>query len=251
MKILLLDIETAPNEVYTWGLWKQNISINQIRKPGYTLCYAYKWLGKSRTHFMGLDRHTPRQILKHINELLEEADAVIHYNGTNFDIPVLNRELLQLGFDRPAPFAEIDLLQTVRAKFKFESNKLDFVCQQLGLGSKVVHKGMELWDGCMKGDAASWRIMRSYNIQDVKLLETLYLQLLPWITNHPNHGLYVDDKEPVCIKCGSKHIGPRGFYKTKTGIYQRYKCKDCHSWQRGRYTVVPRDKRKSIFVGVN
>ena len=25
MKILLLDIKTAPNTVYTWGLFKQNI----------------------------------------------------------------------------------------------------------------------------------------------------------------------------------------------------------------------------------
>ena len=43
MRILYLDIETAPNEGKFWGLFKQNIGTNQITKPGYTLCFAAKW----------------------------------------------------------------------------------------------------------------------------------------------------------------------------------------------------------------
>ena len=39
MKILLLDIETTPMQVYAWGLWDQNISIDQIIKN--TLLSAY------------------------------------------------------------------------------------------------------------------------------------------------------------------------------------------------------------------
>lgn len=54
MKILLLDIETAPNTVYTWGLFKQNIAINQIESPGYILCWAAKWLGDDRMFFSSL-----------------------------------------------------------------------------------------------------------------------------------------------------------------------------------------------------
>ena len=45
-KILLLDIETAPNKVYTWGLWNQNIGLSQIIQEGYLLCWGAKWLGK-------------------------------------------------------------------------------------------------------------------------------------------------------------------------------------------------------------
>jgi hypothetical protein len=33
-KILLLDIETAPHRVYSWGLWKQDIHIDRIIEPG-------------------------------------------------------------------------------------------------------------------------------------------------------------------------------------------------------------------------
>ena len=54
MKILLLDIETAPNTVYTWGLFKQNIAINQIESPGYILCWAAKWLGNEQMYFSSI-----------------------------------------------------------------------------------------------------------------------------------------------------------------------------------------------------
>jgi len=30
MQILLLDIETAPNTAHVWGLWNQNVSLNQL-----------------------------------------------------------------------------------------------------------------------------------------------------------------------------------------------------------------------------
>jgi hypothetical protein len=30
-KIATLDIETCPLESYTWGLWKQNVGLNQIK----------------------------------------------------------------------------------------------------------------------------------------------------------------------------------------------------------------------------
>ena len=43
MKILLLDIETAPNIVHSWGLWQQNIGLPQIVKSGYTICWSAKW----------------------------------------------------------------------------------------------------------------------------------------------------------------------------------------------------------------
>jgi len=46
MKILMLDIETTPMQVYTWGLWDQNIGINQIIKPTEMLCFGAKWQGK-------------------------------------------------------------------------------------------------------------------------------------------------------------------------------------------------------------
>ena len=43
-KILLLDIETAPMEVYVWGLYKQYIPHDNIIKDWCMLSWVAKWL---------------------------------------------------------------------------------------------------------------------------------------------------------------------------------------------------------------
>lgn len=225
MRLLLLDIETAPHTVFAWGLWKQNISIDQIAKSGKTIAFAAKWLGEKDVMYYGLDTHSERAMIRAAHKLLSEADAVIHYNGSSFDIPTLNKEFVKFGLKPPTPYKQIDLLRTARSQFRFASNKLDYVAQYLGLGSKVRHKGMELWLGCMAKDPESWKVMQAYNKQDVVLLEKVYKKLLPWITNHPNMSVYKE--EFVCPSCGSSHFKKDGFARTNAGKYQRYRCNEC------------------------
>lgn len=230
MKILLLDIETAPNTVFTWGLFNQYVAIDQIIKPGYTLSWAAKWLGESEVMFDSIYHSSPKKMVKRIHKLIDEADAVVHYNGSKFDMPVLNKEFLLAGLSPPSPVAQIDLLKTVRKNFRLSSNKLDFVAQQLGLGAKTKHKGFALWTGCMNKDPDSWAVMEEYNKQDVVLLEDLYFTLLPWIKGHPNMSVYYEDM--LCPNCGSDKHQHRGYQLTKLGKYKRFQCKDCSKWFR-------------------
>jgi len=227
MKILHTDIETYPNKAYVWGLWKQNIAINQIVEAGYTACWAAKWHGSDEIFFDAEWRN--KNFIKEIHTLLDEADVVVHYNGKKFDIPMLNREFITHDLPPPAPYKEIDLLQVAR-KFRFPSKKLDYVAQELNIGQKVQHAGMPLWTGCMAGDKDSQKIMEVYNLEDVELLERLYEKLLPWITQHPNHGLFTDGSDHVCPNCGSHNIVKRGYRDTRVGRYQRYRCNGCGAW---------------------
>lgn len=247
IKLLHLDIETAPNLAYVWGLFNQNIGINQIVEAGYTLCWAAKWDGKREVIFR---TKNDEDWLTAIYDLLNEADAVIHYNGTKFDMPILNREFLEAGMTPPAPYSQIDLLKTVRRQFRFSSNKLDFVARQLGIGAKEQHKGFELWKGCMEDDPKAWRIMKRYNIQDVRLLEDLYKVLVPWIPNPPNRALYVDPTDKVCPCCGSNNLLSNGLRHTLSQSYRRYQCQDCGGWSRERYTCVDAERRGSILRGL-
>lgn len=247
MKLLFLDIETAPHKVYSWGLFKQNIAINQIVEPGYTLCWAAKWNHGPEIMFESVE-NSERQMLEQMFKLLDEADAVVHYNGRKFDVPTLNKEFIQLGLGVPSPYHQIDLYQVVRSQFRFPSNKLDYVSQALGLGAKVKHMGMELWKGCMDGDAKAWRLMERYNKQDVRLLPKLYERLLPWIKTHPNHALYTDDTRPVCTNCGSHKVQSRGEEHTRTQTYKRYQCTGCGTWLKGRITELSAEKRKSVLI---
>lgn len=250
MKILLIDIETAPHKVYTWGLWKQNVAINQIEEPGYTLSWAAKWYKDKETKFASIFHDGKHNMLDTIYQLMEEADVIVHYNGTSFDIPTLNKEFLMAGWTAPSPYKQVDLLKVVRKQFRFPSNKLSYISSELGIGGKVNHKGMELWRECMAGDANSWETMKAYNIQDVNLLEKAYPILLPWISNHPNHGLYNDSDTMVCPNCNSHRLNKRGMAYTKTLTYQRYVCLNCGTWSREKITNTDKEKRKQIIVGV-
>ena len=253
MKILHLDIETAPNTGLVWGLFRQNIGLEQIVTSGYTLCWAAKWDGEPEIMFSSVNDGA-QAMLESVHTLLAEADAVVHYNGKSFDIPILNKEFIKHGLTPPDSYHQIDLLETVRRRFRFTSNKLDYVANFLGLGTKLHHKGMSLWVGCMNGDEKCWKTMEKYNKQDVRLLPRLYKKLLPWINDHPNHGLYkdIEDSEgnikDACTNCGSTDIVRNGIEHLKTQSYQRFKCKSCHTPLRGRKTILLKDKRDTILT---
>jgi uncharacterized protein YprB with RNaseH-like and TPR domain/ribosomal protein L37AE/L43A len=251
MKILFLDIETAPNLATVWSIWKQNIGINQLIDSSYTMCWAAKWKDSDEIIFDSELRSGKEGLVAHAWELLNEADAVVHYNGERFDIPTLNREFLLYGMDPPDPYKQIDLLQTVKKQFRFTSNKLDYVSQQLGLGSKTKHEGHELWLKCMEMDPVAWEKMQEYNVNDVILLEKVYNRILPWITSHPNHALYVSSPDrPVCTNCGSTHVIAKGITHLSSLSYQRWRCKDCGTNLRGRTTITPADQRRATLVQV-
>jgi DNA polymerase elongation subunit (family B) len=237
MKILLLDIETSPNLAYVWRLFKQNISLPMLAESGYILCWAAKWLGSDEVMFDSVYNSRPKRMLKRIHSLLESADAVIHYNGTSFDIPTLNKEFLLHKMTPPSTYRQIDLYLTAKSRFRFPSNKLEYIAKALGLSGKFKHSGFELWERCMKKDPDAWKEMQKYNEQDVILLEEVYQIFLPWIRNHPNVGLYSDTETSTCPNCGSSDLVRRGFTYTSVGKYQRYNCTSCGTWSRDRRSV--------------
>lgn len=247
MRILLLDIETAPNLAYVWGTWKQNISMDKIAAKGYVLCWAAKWYGDKEMHFRS-DQTGTKSMLNAIHKMLDEADVVVHYNGKSFDIPTLNKEFVQYGMNPPSPYKQIDLLQVVRDQFNFPINKLDYVVQSLGIGAKVRHPGFEMWVQCMAGDADAWLTMETYNKRDVVILEKLYDRLRPWIKNHPNHGAFDPSDLAKCPSCGGTHLQRRGTAITRDVQYQRYQCADCGSWARGKKAI---SKSRTTLQGIN
>ena len=240
----MLDIETAPHLAAIWGLYDQNVAINQIIKPGYTLCWAAKWYGEKQVMFSSiLDGH--RKMVRAAHKLLTECDAVCHYNGTKFDIPTLNKEFLLLDLKPPAPYKQIDLLRTARSRFRLASNKLDYVAGQLDIGSKLKHKGFDLWLECMAKDPEAWRTMKRYNKQDVVLLEKVYDRLLPWVNGHPNLSAYEEAR--CCPKCGSEKNQARGYAYLQTKRYRRFQCTSCGTWHRAQKP----EKSGEIAIAVN
>lgn len=243
MKILFLDLELAPNLAAVWGLWNQNINVENVINDSYVLSWAAKWHGSDETEYSSLGMTSRRNMIKEIHKLLEEADVVISYNGDRFDLPILNQEFLLLGLSPPAPYRSVDLLRTMRRRFRGTSNKLSYWLDRLDLGEKVKHRGAKLWLDCMNGDKEAFAEMEEYNIGDVVELEKLYDRVLPWIPNHPNRA--AQQEGIVCPYCEAERVHARGYTKpTQHGlVYHRFQCQECGGWfQAGK--AQPRNPNK-------
>ena len=231
IKILTIDIETRPNLAYVWGLWEQNVALNQVDQFGSVISFAAKWHGDKKVHFYSDYHDGHMAMVEAAWELLDEADAVVGYNSKAFDMKHLNREFVLAGMPPTSHYVDIDLMTVVKQRFKFTSNKLQHIATELGIGSKLQHDGFDLWLGCMAQDDKSWRTMKKYNMQDVVLTEKVYDRLLPWIKSHPHRGLFGGDPA-ACPRCGHGDLIKRGYHSTATGRYQTVQCKSCGGYSR-------------------
>lgn len=226
-RLLVLDIETAPNIVYTWGLFKQNIGINQVIESGRVICFAARWHGEATTMFYG-ERQGRERMIRAAHRLLCEADAVIGWNSQRFDCRWLNAEFKRLGLRRPAGYKHIDLMKSVKRHQYLPSYKLDYTARNLGVGGKVQTGGFDLWRDCLAGDRAAWKLMEEYNRADTDLTDAVFADMLDggWIHGLPNLSIHGGD---VCPCCGSDRLQADGYYQTPTRRYQQWVCRDCGS----------------------
>lgn len=242
-RILTLDIETSPGLADIWALWDQNVGLSQLREVTAVICFAAKFHGEDKVHFHSSFHDGHDEMIAAAHALLDEADIVVHFNGTSFDMPHLNREFILAGLPPYSPVAQVDLLKVVKSRFKFMSNKLAHVSTQLGLEGKLEHSGHELWVKCLAGDEDAWATMREYNVQDVVLTEQLYDRLRPWVKNHPHVGLFGVSEEDSCARCGGTDLEKRGFAYTPLGKFQQFQCRGCKSWSRGKKSLATVDVR--------
>lgn len=230
---MTIDIECSPIIAHVWGLWQNNVSLNQLMEAGEVISFAAKWSDKKKVHFYSTFHHGKEVMVQKAYDLLSEADVVVGYNSKTFDMKHLNREFVEAGFTPPAPYKQVDLLHVVKSQFRFPSNKLDYVVQTLGLGAKEKHEGHTLWVKCMAGNRAAWADMKRYNIMDVLVTEKLYFRLLPWVPGHPAVGLYDDKGSAVsCPNCGGTDLERRGYAYTSVSTFQRFVCRGCGRWSR-------------------
>lgn len=251
-KILVLDIETAPMLGYVWGLWEQNVALNQLHSDWYILSWSAKWLHEPKVMYQdqrnASNIEDDKKLMEGIWKLLDEADVILTQNGKKFDEKKLNTRFILNGMQPPSSYQHIDTLQIAKRKFAFTSNKLEYMSKNLNTRyKKLDHKdfpGFELWKACLAGNKKAWRTMERYNKYDVLALEELYNKLRPW-DDSINFNVYTDSLANVC-KCGSTSFIAYGFKYTKTGKYQRHKCTKCGSEAKDRTNLLSKDKRKSM-----
>lgn len=252
VKVLILDIETAPIVSYTWGTFQQNVALNQIVEDWAILSWSAKWLGSNNVMYEDTrNEKNPRndkKILKTIWKLLDEADVVIGQNSKSFDVKKLNARFILNGMQPPSSFRQIDTMRLARKHFAFTSNKLEYMTKNLCTSNKksshAKFSGFELWKECLAGNIEAWNEMRDYNIKDILATEELYRKLQPW-DNSLNFNVYHDAFHFQC-SCGSVDFKKKGHVYTNNGKYVRYICNDCGAESRDKDNLLIKEKRQSL-----
>jgi len=251
-KVLLIDIETTPMQVHTWGTWKQRIGHEQVINDWFMLSYSAKWLFDSKMYSSVL---TPKEALakddsritKELWKLFDQADVLIGHNISGFDLPKAQTRFLLNKLAPPSPFQIIDTLRVAQKNFRFASNKLDYI-SQLMLNDRKLHTEYQLWLRCLEGDPKSLEEMLIYNRKDVLLLEEAYVFLRPYIKSHPNMAIYQESLEPSCPNCGSVNIDECGHYTTTVNRYIAFRCRECGAICRSRKTDIPLKCKAGILA---
>lgn len=245
MKKLFLDIETSPHIAYVWRLFDENIGIDQLIEPTRMICVAWKFYGDEGTEFAAeWDKGGRKRMVNRVYSAMDEADAIVHFNGTTFDEGHLNREFLEQGKVPTSRNQTIDLMQTIKRRFRFASNKLAHVTDALEIREGKIKTDFTLWSRVLDGEPEAREEMERYNREDVELLVDLYEKILPWIDRHPNVALYEGDELMRCTRCGSTDLFKDGLTYTSAGAFQRYRCRECGSRSRGakrQYTTPLRE----------
>src|ERR1700756_2405794 len=93
VRILIYDIETAPNLAWVWGLWQQNIGAKsgQLVKSTEMLCFGYRWYGEPGPPKVVRGKG----MVETAWEVLDEADVVVGWNNKAFDDRHMRREIVE------------------------------------------------------------------------------------------------------------------------------------------------------------
>lgn len=244
-RILYIDIETKPILAWVWGLFDQNIGLDQIKEDWGILSWAAKWADEDKVMYQEA-RHvkSEKRLMKQIWKLMDKADIIIGQNSKRFDVPKLNAKFFEYNLGKPSSFQHLDTLKIAGKNFSFTSFKLEYMthkyCKKF---KKLTHKkfpGFKLHRECMLGNPIAWLELKAYNIMDILSLEELYNLFKPW-DNSINYDVYHDELNQSC-SCGNKKFKKNGFDYTASGRYQRYKCSSCGRERKSKINLVSREK---------
>jgi len=240
-KILLLDIETAPDVTWSWGVYQTNAIA--VKEDWYILSYAAKWLDGNKITVRALDDYgnyrggnsTESSLLTDMWKLLDEADIVVAHNGASFDLKRVNARLIYHNFRPYSPVKVVDTKRDLKKVACFSSNRLNWLCKQFKIGQKTMeHQDFAMWQGCMDGERKAWKKMKEYNKHDVVLLEELYYKISPWI---PQPDFRNGSDRCPKPDCGSRNLTKKGQVLAFTRIYQGLMCNQCGARFRSKEVV--------------
>lgn len=173
-------------------------------------------------------KQNDKKMLVEFLKVANEADELVGHNGDKFDLAWIRTRCLHHGVDCFPKYVTVDTLKAARSKFRFNSNRLDYIAKFLGLGQKM-GTSFGLWKEIVLNKCGkSLNYMIKYCKGDVVLLEKVYDKMRNHLEVKAHHGVINEKHQYTCPECGGDHIGHIKKRITAQG-YDRYQrqCLDC------------------------
>jgi DNA polymerase elongation subunit (family B) len=232
IKRLFFDCETAPDVAYTWRVGpKIFLDYENIIEERSLISIAYKWEHEKDIKALwwkglGKDKH----MLEKFVPILEEADEIVAHYGDRFDLPWIRARAAFHGIPVSPYIKSIDTKAQSSRLFYFNSNRLDYLAQFLGVGKKM-ETDFDLWKDVMAGSATALARMIRYNKHDVRLLEKVYKKLEGYNKPKTHVAVLNGGNKEDCPYCGSDRTHRRGYRVTALGTRTRsMQCIGCGRW---------------------
>jgi uncharacterized protein YprB with RNaseH-like and TPR domain len=232
---LFFDIETSPNIGLFWEAgYKKNITTDNIIRERAIICICYKWEDEKEVYALQWDaKQNDKRMLEQFIAVANNANELVGHNGDKFDLAWIRTRCLFHGIDMFPTYQTIDTLKVARSKFRFQSNRLNYIAEFLGLGGKIKTE-FNLWkDILLNKDKVAMEKMIKYCKKDVSLLEEVYKLLGNHIAPKTHYGVVFGQDRGSCPECGagSKDLIKNNTVVTATGLTRiQYKCKVCNKF---------------------
>jgi DNA polymerase elongation subunit (family B) len=206
IKRLFFDIETSPNVVYSWRIgYNLNITPDNIIDERKIICISYKWENEDKIHTLTWDKNQcDKQMLIDFVKIANQSDEMIAHNGDRFDIKWIRTRCIFHRVPMFPNYRTLDTLKKAKSGFNFNSNKLDYIAQFLGVGAKVKHSGFDMWKKVMANDADAMAEMTNYCEGDIIVLEDVYQTMQNYIKQNVHVGVLNNNLKFSCPSCGSE-----------------------------------------------
>jgi uncharacterized protein YprB with RNaseH-like and TPR domain len=232
-KRLFFDIETSPNIGLFWEAgYKKNIDYSNIIQERAIICICYKWEDDKDVYSLQWDsKQNDKAMLLKFVEVANTASELVGHNGDKFDLAWIRTRCLFHGIQMFPTYTTIDTLKIARSKFKFNSNRLNYIADFLGLGQKIKTE-FNLWkDILLHKDKDAMEAMIKYCKKDVILLEKVFKHLNTHIEAKTHYGVLFGQYKGTCPECGSDDLSKAGTRTTATGVVKfKYQCNTCNKY---------------------
>jgi DNA polymerase elongation subunit (family B) len=233
-KRLFFDIETSPNIGLFWQAgYKQRIDPDNIIKERAIICIAYKWEGEETGALFWDKKMCDKRMLSEFIKIANHADELVGHNGDKFDLTWIRTRCLLHGIEMFPKYTTIDTLKIARQQFKFNSNRLNYIAQFLGIGEKIKTE-FGLWkDVLLNNNREALSKMVDYCKNDVILLEKVFNKIQHHTPHKTHFGVVFNQDRGSCPGCGSDDLVKHMIKVSAAGVrYQQYQCKTCHKFHK-------------------